>query len=116
MVLPTSLKEQQFLYLKNRYNSNVTFIMRYNPKLLIFNGKIWETLLIDHNLINKYIKVPLTKRFNIYFFESHGIPSVLFDRFFQRHFWGITNDDRMFTIPKLIHNNFESLYNHLSAI
>ncbi len=77
-------------------------------------GKIWKTLLINHNLIEQNIEAPITEQFRMYFFELDGIPSVLFDRFFQRHFWGITNDDRMFTIPKLIHNKFENLSNHLS--
>lgn len=85
-------------------------------RLLIFNGRIWKTLLIDHNLINKYEKIPITERFNIYFFESYGIQFVLFDRFFQRQFWGITNDDRMFTIPKLIHNQYMNLIRQLSSV
>jgi hypothetical protein len=52
----------------------------------------------------------------MYSFELDGIPSVLFDRFFQRHFRGITNDDRMFTIPKLIHDRFKNLRENLSAV
>jgi len=41
---------------------------------------------------------------------------VLFDRFFQRNFQGITDDDRMFTIPKLIHDRFMDLREDLSAV
>jgi hypothetical protein len=52
----------------------------------------------------------------MYSFEIDGIPSVLFDRFFQRNFRGITDDDRMFTIPKLIHDRFKDLRENLSAV
>ncbi len=116
IVFPTILKEQQLEYLQNRYNSNIKFIKQFKPKLLIFNGKIWKTLLINYNLTEQYIEAPITNQLTMYFFELDGIPSVLFDRFFQRHFWGITNDDRMFTIPKLIHDRFKDLRENLSAI
>jgi hypothetical protein len=115
-VLPTILKEQQLEYLKNRHSSNIKFIKQFKPKLLIFNGKIWKTLLINYNLTEQYVKVPTTNQFNMHFFELDGIPSVLFDRFFQRHFRAITNDDRMFTIPKLIHDRFKNLRVNLSAV
>ena len=114
IVLSDLLNEKQLDYLQNRFNSNIKFITQFKPKLLIFNGKIWKTLLVNHKLIEQHIEAPITEKFRMYFFELNGIPSVLFDRFFQRHFWGITNDDRMFTIPKLIHNKFENLSNQLS--
>jgi hypothetical protein len=88
--------------------------MKFKPKLLIFNGKIWKTLLMNHDLIEQHIEAPSKKQFRMYFFEIDGIPSVLFDRFFQRHFRGITDDDRMITIPKLIHNKFENLSHDLA--
>jgi hypothetical protein len=111
IVLPDILDNKQLEYLHKRHNSNINFIRQFKPKLLIFNGKIWKTLLINYDLIEQHIEAPIMKRFRMYFFELDGIPSILFDRFFQRHFWGITNDDRMFTIPKLIHNKFEKLSN-----
>jgi hypothetical protein len=116
IVFPTILKEQQLEYLQNRHNSNIKFIKQFKPKLLIFNGKIWKTLLINYNLTEQYVKSPTMSQFVMYFFELDGIPSVLFDRFFQRHFRGITNDDRMFAIPKQIHNRFEKLRENLSAV
>lgn len=115
IAFPTILNEKQLGYLQNRFTSNIKFIKQFNPKLLIFNGKIWKTLLINYNLIEQNEKSPITAQFTMYFFELDGIPSVLFDRFFQRHFWGITNDDRMFTIPKLIHDRFKNLRESLSA-
>ncbi|CAN5425073.1 hypothetical protein BH18THE1_BH18THE1_05120 [soil metagenome] len=114
VVLPAILNEEQLEYLQNRYNSSIKFIRQFKPKLLIFNGKIWKNLLNNHNLIEQHIKAPITDQFRMYFFELDGIPSVLFDRFFQRHFGGITNEDRMFTIPKVIHSKFENLSNNLS--
>jgi hypothetical protein len=109
IVLPSRLTDKQFEYLENRFNSNIKFIREFNPKLLIFNGKIWKTLLINHSLIQEFVKVPITGQFTTYFFELYKIPSIIFDKFFQRHFWGIRNDDRMFTIPKLIHEKFVNL-------
>ncbi|MGI0033252.1 MAG: hypothetical protein ACRD97_08285 [Nitrososphaeraceae archaeon] len=84
--LPSILTAKQFEYLKNRYKSNIEFIEPYNPKLYIFNGRIWKTLLIKPNLIKEYVKVPVSPEFNIYFFELAGIPSVLFDKFFTKPF------------------------------
>jgi hypothetical protein len=46
--------------------------------------------------------VQVSKLFNLYFFELEGVPSVLFDKFFQRHFWGIDEYDRREKIPSLI--------------
>lgn len=114
IILPDILNKKQFEYLQKRYNSNINFIRKFKPKLLIFNGKIWKTLLMNHELIEQHIEAPIKKQFRMYFFEIDGIPSVLFDRFFQRHFRGITDDDRMFTIPKLIHNKFENLSHDLA--
>jgi DNA-binding Lrp family transcriptional regulator len=62
--------------------------------LLLFNGNPWYVLLIKHNLVNKYDKVQVSKLFNLYFFELEGVPSVLFGKFFPRHFWGIGDYDR----------------------
>jgi hypothetical protein len=36
--------------------------------------------------VKGYQKVPISKLFNVYFFEVQGIPSVLFDKFFSRHY------------------------------
>jgi hypothetical protein len=58
--------------------------------------------LIKHDIIKEHQKVQVSKLFNLYFFEIHGIPSVLFDKFFLKSFWGITDYDRKITIPKLI--------------
>jgi len=116
ITFPTILKEKQLEYLKNRFTINIEFIKDFNPKLLIFNGKIWKTLLINYDLTEHSVRAPITNQFTMYSFELDGIPSVLFDRFFQRHFRGITNDDRMFTIPKLIHDRFKNLRENLSAV
>jgi hypothetical protein len=83
---------------------------------LIFNGKIWKTLFINYKLTEQHVEAPTLDQFTMYSFEIDGIPSVLFDRFFQRNFQGITDDDRMFTIPKLIHDRFMDLREDLSAV
>jgi hypothetical protein len=107
--LPSRLTSPQLDYLKIRLRDNLNFITKYKPKLLLFNGNPWNILLIKHNLVRKYDKVQVSKHFNIYFFEVEGIPSVLFDKFFQRHFWGITNYDRKVTIPKIINDRYRTI-------
>jgi hypothetical protein len=51
--------------------------------------------------------VQVTKLFNLYFFELEGVPSVLFDKFFQRHFWGINDYDRKVVIPRIIRERYQ---------
>jgi len=112
--LPSDLSEPQLQYLKTRYNNSLEFITQYNPKLLIFNGKVWSVLLIKNNLIEGYERVEISSKFNIYFYKLNGIPCVLFDKFFQSHFWGISNNERYSTIPYHIHNHFDDLSAKLS--
>ena len=106
ITLPSKLYKPQLEYLKRRFDSNLNFIIQFRPKLFIFNGNIWHTLLIKNNLVATYEKVCISEKFSIYFFEIQTIPCVLFDKFFQRHFWGITDQDRKVTIPKLIHERY----------
>jgi hypothetical protein len=54
---------------------------------------IWYILLINHELVKAYQKIPISKSFNTYFLELQGVSSVLFDKFFSRHYWGITDFD-----------------------
>lgn len=96
------LTAKQFEYLKSRLELNLDFILKYKPKLFIFNGNPWFVLLIKHRLVEKFKKVPITEKFSLYFFEMKGIPSVLFDKFFSAHYWGLTNNHRSKIIPKLI--------------
>jgi hypothetical protein len=113
IVLPSSLSEDQLKFLKNRYQRGIDFISQFSPKLIIFNGKIWDTLLIRNKLIDDPVRFSLTEKFNLYFFELSETPCVLFDKFFQRHYWGITNNDRMVSIPKLIHSKFQNPFRDL---
>jgi|SRR5215211_511862 len=109
LTLQSRLSSSQLDYLETRLRSNLDFITKFRPRLLLFNGNPWYVLLIKHNLVNKYDKVQVSKLFNLYFFELEGIPSVLFGKFFQRHFWGITDYDRKVTIPRLIHDRYQDL-------
>jgi hypothetical protein len=61
-----------------RLRSSLDFITGFRPKLLLFNGKPYHVLLIEHNLIREYQKVQIknSKDFNIYFFEIEGVPSA----------------------------------------
>jgi hypothetical protein len=102
ITLPSKLSKPQLEYIKRRFETNLNFIIQFRPKLFIFNGNIWHTLLIKNNLVAKYEKVSISEKFNLYFFEIQTIRCVLFDKFFQRHFWRITDQDRKVTIPKII--------------
>jgi len=90
----------------NQYGES---LISYGPSAELA-GNPWYVLLIKHNLIREYHKVQVSKLFNICFFEVEGTPSVLFDKFFQRHFWGITDYDIKVTIPKLIDERYQNLY------
>jgi hypothetical protein len=93
---------------------SLDFITRFKPKLLIFNGKIWHVLLITNNLIDTYERIKISAKFNIYFYKLNDIPCVLFDKFFQSHFWGISNHERYVRIPDYIHNQYHDLSTNLS--
>jgi hypothetical protein len=69
----------------------------------------WYVLLIKHSIIKEYDRVPISKGFSLYFFEISGVSSVLFDKFFQLHYYGMTNYDRRVTIPKIIHKKVSSI-------
>jgi hypothetical protein len=107
LTLPSRLSSSQLDYLQTRLRRNIDFITKFRPKLLLFNGNPWYVLLIKHNLVSEYDKVQVSKLFNLYFFELEGVPSVLFDKFFQRHFWGINDYDRKFVIPRIIRERYQ---------
>jgi hypothetical protein len=67
--LPGKLSQLQLNYLTMRFNNSLNFIVKFNPKLFIFNGNPWYILLIKHGLVQKYEKVQVSEKFNIYFFE-----------------------------------------------
>jgi hypothetical protein len=105
----SKLSNLQLDYLTQRFGENINFIINFEPKLFIFNGNPWYLLLIKNKLISDFEKISITDKFNLYFFKIKDIPSVLFDKFFQRHFWGITNEHRRVTIPNLIFKKFPSI-------
>jgi hypothetical protein len=59
IVLPLNPSEDQLKFLKNRYQRGIDFISQFNPKLIIFNGKIWDTLLIQNKLIDDPVRISL---------------------------------------------------------
>jgi hypothetical protein len=112
ITFPTFLSKTQLEYLLPRFKNSIDFIVKYKPKLFIFNGSPWYILLIKNNIIKTFDKVLLTKKFNLYFFIIKDIPCVLFDKFFQRHFWGITNEDRKNSIPNLVYKKYPNLFSN----
>ena len=111
--LPSDFSSVQLAYLTERYKNGLEFIRRHNPRLLIFNGNIWRNLLVKNNLVQVDEKIPITQQLSMYFFKLHEIPCVLFDKFFQRHFWGMTNNDRYTIMPMAIHVRYPGLSKNL---
>jgi hypothetical protein len=105
------ISTRQLDYLTANYKNSLDFIINHNPKLFLFNGNPWHTFLIKHNMIKKYDKVQISTKYNsnLFFFKIEGVPSVLFDKFFQLHYWGTTNYDRRVTIPKIIYEKYQRL-------
>ncbi len=62
------LKENQFRYLIQRFDESMNFIVRYNPKLFIFNESPWHTLLIKNKIVSEFEKFRLTDKFSLYLF------------------------------------------------
>ena len=50
---------RQLDYLRSSLTNNLNFITAFKPKLFIFNGSTWYVLLIKHDLVNEYQKVPV---------------------------------------------------------
>jgi len=59
---------------------------------------------------NDYEKVPITNKFTIYFFRINGNQCILFEKFFQAHYWGITDYHRKSLIPNLIKAKLYDLF------
>ena len=100
IVFPNPCNKEQINYIQNRLQINLdhikTKLTRPKPKLVIFNGKIFHILLIDQKLIKKddHEQVKITNKFSVYFFRIDNNQCVLFDKFFQAHYWGITDYER----------------------
>jgi hypothetical protein len=109
IAISSKLTNIQLDYLVGRFEESINFIINFKPKLFIFNGNPWYLLLIKNKLISEFEKIPITNKFNVYLFKIKNIPSVLFDKFFQKHFWGMTNEHRRIKIPNLITNRFPSI-------
>ena len=108
LTLSSKFDTLQFDYVNQRLQRNIRFARKFKPSLFVFNGNAYTyVILIKHGFIRNYEKVEITEKFSTFFFEIEGIPSVLFDKFFQRHFWGLKDYDRAVTIPSLIRKKFD---------
>ena len=80
------------------------------PRYCFFNGKVWKTLLIKHQLIDiKFSEPKLFKenkkggKFSMYFGKKRRTRYVIFDKFLSRtHYYGVTDDDLSSDIPNFI--------------
>jgi hypothetical protein len=108
IVFPHPCNTEQTYYLQNRLKITLNYIKRkltnLKPKLIIFNGKVFHALLIVQNIIknDNYEWIKITDKFSLYFFKIDNNQCVLFDKFFQSHYWGITDYHRKSLIPNLI--------------
>jgi hypothetical protein len=67
IVLPTKLNNYQLNYLTERIDESINFIIPFKPKLFIFNGSTWYTLLIRNGIITDFEKVSITDKFSLIF-------------------------------------------------
>jgi hypothetical protein len=95
-------------YLNTRFLNMLEITQASKRKLLIFNGKIFHTLLTLNKYIDNAEKVNIIKNFDIYLFKiDNNIPCVLFPKFLTSgHFEGLTNDHLYTTIPNLIRQRY----------
>lgn len=111
LTLPSNFNPLQLAYIRQRFQNTLRFPRKNKSSLFIFNGNSWYVLLIKHKFIQNYEKIKINEKFNLYLFEIEGIPFVLFDKFFQRHFWGITDYHRAVIIPELIRKKYDIRFN-----
>src|SRR5437016_3853968 len=89
-------------------------------KLVIFNGKIYKTLLSKYLEGLQPIKISESKRltndgkpipFNIYLFKIDGITCALFEKFLgSGHYYGLKGEHKSIVIPDLIRQRFGELW------
>ena len=80
--MPSKLADSQLNYLVQRFEENINFIINFKPKLFIFNGSPWHSLLIKDEIITEFEKVPITNKFSLYFLKIKDNPAILFDKLF----------------------------------
>jgi hypothetical protein len=107
--ISNNLTEQQKLYFKNRFESDINFLKKLNIKLMIFNGNPFYLILIQNNLIKYDKKFKLNKHVNMYTFKVHDIPCVLFDKFLTQAGFGLCYKDLKLKIPDLIRKEFKDI-------
>ena len=100
-------------YLNDWFFSMLEIAKASKRKLLIFNGKIFHTLLTHDGFIDKdTLKKNIVKNFGMYLFERDSIPCILFDKFLVAgHFEGLTSDHVYTTIPNLIRQKYGEINN-----
>jgi hypothetical protein len=87
--LPSNLTSEQLGYLNQRLEHNLDFLRSMNVRSVVFNGKIYSTLL--KSLLG--VPISLNKRLNMYLFDYQGNHCILFDKFVSGRAAGVSNED-----------------------
>jgi hypothetical protein len=58
ITFPSFLSKAQLEYLLPRFKNSIDFIINYKPKLFIFNGSPWDTLVLKNNVIKPLTNFP----------------------------------------------------------
>jgi len=88
-------------------NRILEFAINQKPKLCIFNGKPWETLLIKNNLVKNPKEERIIGNFSLYFFKYKKLKCVLFNHFLSSTNYDNVDDDILRKqIPKIIKKNY----------
>lgn len=77
----TRFRAGQLGMVMQHLDSILEFAITQKPKICIFSGKVWKTLLIDHKLVKNPKEVRIIGRFSLYFFNYQKLNCVLFNHF-----------------------------------
>jgi len=107
---PSRFDPGQLGMVMQHLDSILEFASTQNPKICIFNGKVWKTLIIDHRLVKNPKEIRIIGNFSMYFFKLKKMNCVLFNHFLtQSRRDGVNDDILMNRIPQKIRKQYLTL-------
>lgn len=110
---PARFNPEQLAMIMHYVSLILEFIKKRNPKICLFTGKAWETLLIKHRLVDdrKFVKRKVKGKFYIYFFKIGRMKCVLFNHFITSLGHDKVNRTTMMKkIPNMIKSHYKTSY------
>lgn len=105
---PSHFTAGQLAMVMHHLDLILEFAISQRPKLCIFSGKPWKTLLIDQKLVKVEKEVRIVGNFSLYFFKYKELKCVLLSHFLSKpaRFEGVTDTILMKKIPKKIKKEY----------